>query len=62
MKRKTFKKISTFLAVAGFIWILGTAGTADLNLIDFETTLIRYFIGVALMGVGGVGLELCNDN
>lgn len=47
-----FKKILTTvfgLSIgAGFLLVLGTAGSSDLNLIDFKTILIQSGIGLVL--------------
>lgn len=56
-----FKKIVTTLSSlfigAGIILILGTAGSSDLDLIDFYTVLVRSSIGVALVWIGFKGLK-----
>lgn len=59
-----FKKILTVLfglsIGAGFLIVLGTAGSSDLNLIDFKTILIQSAIGVALVWIGFIGLKFTN--
>lgn len=44
--------------LAGFVIILGTAGSSDLGLIDFKAILVQGLIGLGVMGVGYFGLRL----
>ena len=46
------------LMLAAFVFLLGTAGAADLNQIDFKTLLIRAIIGVAVLLIGFTGLKI----
>lgn len=59
-----FKKILTTvfgLSIgAGFLLVLGTAGSSDLNLIDFKTILIQSGIGLVLVWIGFKGLKITN--
>lgn len=43
---------------AGFVVMLGTFGSSDLNLIDFETILVQSGIALALILFGFIGLKL----
>lgn len=58
------KKILTVLfglsIGVGFFIVLGTAGSSDLNLIDFKTIIIQGAIGVALVWIGFIGLKVTN--
>lgn len=60
MSRKILIKIFGLSLVAGFLFILGTAGLSDCDLIDFKTILVRCGIGLLLMLIGLVGLKV-ND-
>lgn len=57
MLRKFLATLFGISMAAGFFVLLGTAGSSDLNLIDFKTALIQSGIGLALFGVGYVGLR-----
>lgn len=51
-KRKVkefFQLFFIFLAVAGFLIIVGTAGKSDLNMITYEQVKIRLTIGLAVL-------------
>ena len=56
-----FKKILTTLsavsAAIGFFVILGTAGSADMFLINFETSCLWSAIGLAILVVGILGIN-----
>lgn len=60
MRRKILTILFALSMVGGFLLILGTAGSCDLNLIDFKTTLIQIGIGAALMCGGFKGLKFTN--
>lgn len=60
MSRKILIKIFGLLMVAGFLFILGTVGSSDLNLIDFKTILVRCGIGLLLFVIGYTGLKVTN--
>lgn len=60
MLRKILIKIFGLSMVAGLFLILCTAGSSDLNLIDFKTILIRGGIGLLLCVLGFVGLKASN--
>jgi len=44
--------------VAGFVIILGAAGSSDLDLIGFNEILVRGLTGLGVSGVGYFGLRL----
>jgi hypothetical protein len=58
MFKKIITTVSVLSMVSGFILVLGTAGSADLNLIDIGTLIARGFVGVILTGFGFVGLTV----
>lgn len=41
----------------GFVLIIGSAGSSDLELIDFKTLLIQSGLGLALTGIGFIGIR-----
>lgn len=44
--------------LAGFIFMIGTAGASDCNLIDFRQIVIQSLIALALVIIGFIGLTL----
>ena len=60
MNRKILVKLFGLLMVAGFLFILGTVGSSDLNLIDFKTILVRCGIGLLLCVIAYIGLKVTN--
>lgn len=62
MKEKIFRIVSGLCMAIGLVWLLGTVGSADLGLIDFETLLIRSIIGIAIFVGGFVGLKLSGSD
>ena len=44
--------------LAGFVILLGTAGSSDLGLIEFKTIVVQGLIGLGISGVGYLGLRL----
>lgn len=58
MLRKCLSIIFKLSLVIGFILIVGTAGSSDLDLISIESLVIRMSIGVLLMAFGFIGLKL----
>lgn len=58
MLKKVFHWIFGLCMFAGFVVMVGTAGSSDLNTIDFKTALVYSLIGLALMFIGFVGLKL----
>lgn len=55
--KKFLKLILSVCMVVGFFFILGTAGSSDLNLIDESTAIMQSGIGMALLFGGAVGLK-----
>lgn len=55
--KKIVSRISVILTLAGFILALGTAGAADLDLIELNVIVTRIAISAALMLSGWFGLE-----
>lgn len=55
--KKFFKLILAVCVVVGFFFILGTAGSSDLDLIDESTAIMQSGIGIALLFGGAVGLK-----
>ena len=59
MKRKKGYNVTFGLCMLfGFIVIFRTTGLSDLNLIDFNTLLVRSCIGIVLMLIGYIGLKV----
>ena len=58
MLKKVFHWIFGLCTFAGFFVAFGTAGSSDLNLIDFDRLVVQYGIALALMLIGFVGLKL----
>lgn len=58
MLKKVFHWIFGLCMFAGFVVMVGTVGSSDLNTIDFKTALVYSLIGLALMFIGFVGLKL----
>lgn len=50
--KKVFKCIGSALIFFGFMFVLGTAGASDLNLIGFKEIVYRLLCGFAMVGVG----------
>ena len=61
-----FKKVLTTsgsLSIGlGFLLLLGTVGSFDLNSIDFKTAIIQACIGMVLVFAGYMGLKTVNPN
>ena len=58
MLRKIINVFFISCMFAGFIFMIGTAGASDLNMIDFEKIFIQASIALILMLVGFLGLKL----
>ena len=58
MLRKIFNGFSVLCVLSGFILILGTAGSSDLNLIDWYELLTHSVIALLLISVGLTGFYL----
>ena len=58
MLKKVFHWIFGLCMFVGFVVMVGTAGSSDLNTIDFKTALVYSLIGLVLMFIGFVGLKL----
>lgn len=58
MRKKVFNCIFGLCMFAGFFVLFGTAGSSDLNLLDFKRFLIQSIIGTALAVIGFIGLKL----
>lgn len=57
MLLKLVKMFFGLCVLGGFIFMFGTVGSSDLNLIDFETLVIRSLIGLAVTLFGYLGLK-----
>lgn len=61
MKRKIFKIIGATIAVAGLLFLIGTAGVNDLAAeqgtagLTLAQTLLRSVIGIVLFAAGTIG-------
>lgn len=55
------KAISAILMTGGIIFILGTAGSADLNLISMPQIIIRCIIGLGAM-LSGLAIRYVAEN
>ena len=53
------KRIFITLTIVGFVFLLGTVGAADCEMIGTKELLIRGIAGLFLMGGGFVGLSMC---
>lgn len=58
MIKKLIIKILQLQALAGFILMIGTAGSSDLNLISWSQIVTQSLISLGLMGLGFVGIKL----
>ena len=58
MLKKVFHWIFGLCMFIGFVLMVGTAGSSDLNLIDWDTILKQSLIALILMTVGFIGLKL----
>lgn len=56
MLRKTVLVLSGLSIVVGFILLIGTAGSLDLNSISFKTGLIQSLVSLGLISLGFLGL------
>lgn len=52
------RKVFGFSVIAGLLIIIGTAGSADLGLLDMTGIVARGVIGMLLMILGYIGLEI----
>lgn len=57
MLGKIINVVSGLAVAGGFVLAIGTCGSADLNLINFSTLVIRLGISVALIVVGAIGFQ-----
>ena len=57
MLKKVCHLVFGLCMVAGFILMIGTTGSSDLNLIDWNTIVKQSVISVVLMLVGYFGLK-----
>ena len=58
MLKKVCHRIFGLCAFGGFMFMVGTAGASDCNLIDFRQIVIQSLIGLALVIIGFIGLKL----
>lgn len=58
--RKFLLKLSYLSFIGGILYIVGNAGTSDINPIDFNSTLSNVVIGLAFMVSGYIGLRVNN--
>lgn len=58
MEKNVVHIIFGLMMIAGFVMILGAAGSSDLDLIGFNEILVRAFTGLGVLGVGYFGLRL----
>ena len=58
MLKKIVTTVSAFSMVIGIVLVLGTAGSADLNLIDIGTLIARGCGGAVLSVIGFIGLAI----
>lgn len=58
MLKKVCHWIFGLCVFASFVLMIGTAGSSDLNLIDFKQIVIQSLIALALMLIGFIGLKL----
>lgn len=49
---KVIKRIAGFVAIAGFVLMLGTAGESDNGVIGFNEVVTRCLIGLGMMVIG----------
>lgn len=56
--RKILHIVFGLCMVAGIVMILGTAGSSDLGMIDFNTILVDSLIGLGVTAIGYIGLKL----
>ena len=59
--KKLLKVIAVVLMIGGFIFILGTAGSADLGTISFGQVVLQCIIGLCTIG-GGYALGCFAEN
>lgn len=48
------------IMLLGLIIMIGTAGASDTGYITFDHASLQACIGVALLGLGGIGLKVTN--
>lgn len=58
MLKKICHGVFGLCAFAGFMFMVGTAGASDCNMIDFTQVVIQGLIALALMLIGFIGLKL----
>lgn len=54
---KWIRKFFIMLTLFGILFMIGTAGSSDLELISLSETIIRAAIGLAIIIVGIIGQE-----
>ena len=62
MLKRVLSVISGLSLLAGFVLLLGTAGSSDLELIEFNTVLVRGGIAAALMLGGFFGVKILSPD
>lgn len=61
MMKKIITALSGLNAGAGFLLVLGAAGSADLNVVDFKIIVIQGIIGLVLLLIGAIGLNFVEE-
>ena len=56
------RRLSGLTMFVGFVWLLGSVGSADIGVGDVKTLLIRTLIGLGLFLVGFVGLKVSGSD
>lgn len=62
MSKKVLHTVFGLCMFFGFMWLIGTAGSSDLGLIDFKTLVIQSLIGMGLFMGGYFGLKLSGSD
>ena len=57
MFRKVLSTSCSLCIVIGFLMLLGTVGSFELNSIDFKTAIVQACIGMVLTYAGYMGLK-----
>lgn len=55
------KHIYILLGIGGFLFLLGTAGGADVGSMDMQAIAVRGLIGLGLIGFSYLGIRCCED-
>lgn len=60
LRRKIVEIVSVVLLIVSFLFILGTIGACECDLISIKRMLLQFIIGFIVSGIGFGGLHILN--